>query len=136
MGPWNGDSLKNGKKSRLARNGPFSQILSQLTQQQGDDVDANLNADLLGIMNENIKQEESFARLFWEEQLKTASVKDARQIHWHPLMIKWCLNLKLISSAAYHTVQMSDFLRLPSERTLLDYTHYFKSQAGFLLDLK
>ena len=28
--PWNGDSLKNGKKSRLARNGPFSQILSHI----------------------------------------------------------------------------------------------------------
>ena len=115
--------------------------IKELTQQQGDDVDANLNADLLGIMNENyenIKQaypEESFARLFWEEQLKAASVKDARQICWHPLMIKWCLNLKLISSAAYHTVQTSGFLRLPSERTLRDYTHYFKSQAGFLPDL-
>lgn len=97
--------------------------------------------DLLGIMNENstnIKQaypEGSFARLFWEEQLKAASVKDARQIRWHPLMIKWCLNLKLISSAAYHTVRTSGFLRLPSERTLRDYTHYFKSQAGFLPDL-
>lgn len=27
--------------------------IKELTQQQGDDVDANLNADLLGIMNEN-----------------------------------------------------------------------------------
>lgn len=115
--------------------------IQQLTQQQGDDVDTNLNADLLGIMNENheqIKQaypEGSFARLFWEQQLKAASVKDARQVRWHPLMIKWCLNLKLISSAAYHSVRSSGFLRLPSERTLRDYTHYFKSQAGFQPDL-
>ena len=77
----------------------------------------------------------SFASLFWEEQLKAASVKDARQIRWHPLMIKWCLNLKLISSATCHTVRTSVFLRLPSEKTLRDYTHYFKSQAGFLPDL-
>ena len=85
--------------------------IKELTQEQGDDVDANLNANLLGIMNEsceNIKRaypEGSFARLFWEDQLKAASVKDARQICWHPLMIKWCLNLKLISSAAYVNVR-------------------------------
>ena len=28
--PWNGGSLKNGKQPRLARSGPFSQILSHL----------------------------------------------------------------------------------------------------------
>lgn len=88
-------------------------------------------------MNENCERikhtypDGSFARLLWEEQLKSASVKDSRQIRWHPLMIKWCLNLKLISSAAYHAVCTSGFLRLPSERTLRDYTHYFKSQPGF-----
>ena len=44
--------------------------IKELTQQQGDDVDANLNADLLGIMNENCENieqaypEGSFARLF------------------------------------------------------------------------
>ena len=115
--------------------------IAELTQQQGDSIDPILHGDLLTIMNENydqIKQaypEGSFARLFWEEQLKAASVKDPRQIRWHPLMIKWCLNLKLISSAAYHTVRTSGFLRLPSERTLRDYTHYFKSQPGFQPEL-
>ena len=32
-------------------------------------------------------------------------------------------------------MQTSGFLRLLSERTLRDYTHCFKSQAGFLPDL-
>ena len=32
-------------------------------------------------------------------------------------------------------MRTSGFLRLPSERTLRDYTHYFKSQPGFLPDL-
>jgi hypothetical protein len=31
--PWNGDSLKNDKKTRLEQSGPFSQILSQLSEQ-------------------------------------------------------------------------------------------------------
>ena len=63
--------------------------------------------------------------------LRAACAKDPRQVKWHPLMIRWCLNLKLLSSAAYHATQTTGFIRLPSERTLRDYTHYFKSQTGF-----
>ncbi len=37
-------------------------------------------------------------------------------------MIKWCVNLKLISSSAYNALRTSGFLKLPSERTLRDYS--------------
>ena len=70
-----------------------------------------------------------------KSQLKAASVSDSRQVHWHPLLIKWCLNLKLISSASYHAVHSSGFLRLPSECTLRNYTNYFTNQPGFQPDL-
>lgn len=56
-------------------------------------------------------------------------------MRWHPLIIRWCLNLKLISSAAYHATRSAGFIKLPSERTLRDYTHYFKSRAGFQLEV-
>ena len=75
--------------------------------------------------------EGSFGRLFWEEQLRSATAKDARQVRWHPLMIRWCLNLKLLSSSAYHAKRSAGFIKLPSERTLRDYTHYFESKTGF-----
>ena len=39
-------------------------------------------------------------------------------MHWHPMIIKWCLHLKVLSSAAYHAFQTSRFITLPSERTL------------------
>jgi hypothetical protein len=39
--------------------------------------------------------------------------------------------LKLLSSSAYHATRTAGFIKLPSERTLRDYTHYFKHQAGF-----
>ena len=109
------------QKARVAekQNEKLRARIAELTEKQGDPVDPTFHVDLLIILNENYEQikqtypEGSFARLFWEEQLKAATVKDPRQIRWHPLMIKWCLNLKLISSAAYHTVQSSGFLRLP-----------------------
>ena len=50
-------------------------------------------------------------------------------------MVRWCLNLKLLSSAAYNSLRTSGFLTLPSERTLRDYAHFIKSPAGFSSDL-
>ena len=41
------------------------------------------------------------------------------------------MNLKLLSSSAYHCLSTSGFVKLPSERTLRDYTHVFKSTTGF-----
>ena len=104
---------------------------------QGDTVDSELHSDLLHIMNENVDQirkaypENSFSRLFWDEQLKAASTKDPRQVRWHPVLIKWCLNLKLLSSSAYHAMRTSGFLKLPLVRTLRDYVHYFSNRPGF-----
>ena len=70
---------------------------------QGETVDNELSSDLLEIMHENADQirnaypENSFSRLFWYEQLKAASTKDPRQVRRHPVLIRWCLNLKLLS---------------------------------------
>lgn len=105
--------------------------------QQGENVDNELHSDLVNIMKENADEirkvypENSFSRLFWDEQLKAASAKDPRQVRWHPVLIKWCLNLKLLSSSAYHAMRTSGFLKLPSERTLRDYVHYFSNRPGF-----
>ena len=90
-------------------------------------VNENLHKERIN----NTYPEESFCRLFWEKQFKAASLTDARQIKWHPIIIKWCLNFKLISGAAYHAVRASNFIKLPSERTLRDYTNHFENKAGF-----
>ena len=70
-------------------------------------------------------------KFFWQEQMHALSCKDSRQIRWHPLMIKWCLNIKLRSTSAYAAMRNSGFLKLPSERTLRDYTHWTKMSSGF-----
>ena len=63
--------------------------------------------------------------------MQALSFKDSRQIRWHPLMIKWCLNVKLRSTSAYAAMRNSGFLKLPRERTLQDYTHWTKMTSGF-----
>ena len=52
-------------------------------------------------------------------------------MRWHPLMIKWALHLRMLSSAAYHATRTAGFIALPSERTLRDYIHVFPSDVGF-----
>ena len=52
-------------------------------------------------------------------------------MRWHPTIITMCLNIKLLSTSTYHALRTASFMKLPSERTLCDYTHYFKMKAGF-----
>ena len=52
------------------------------------------------------------------------------QMRWHPFMIRFALNLKYASTAAYRAVQQSGIISLPSERTLRDYTHWVSIKDG------
>ena len=105
------------------------------------ELDDQMNSDLLKIMDENTERvksdfaENSFQRLFWEQQLKSTKVKDKRQMSWHPMIIKWCLHLKMLSSAAYHAFWTSGFITLPSKRTLRDCTHLARSAMGIQSDV-
>lgn len=115
--------------------------IEQCAEQKGVQIQPSLNEDFLAIMTEKNSEVEkcfpegSFRRLFWDQQFQAAKTKDARQMRWHPCMIRWCLNLKLLSSAAYHSLRTSGFLKLPSERLLRDYTHFIKSKPGFSSEL-
>ena len=111
--------------------------IASSAEKNGISVDSYLHADLKEIIAENQQSiydqfpEGSFKRLFWDQQAQAASLADTRQMRWHPVMVRWCLNLKLISSGAYHALRSSGFIQLPTERTLNDYTHYIKSRPGF-----
>ena len=125
--------VQNAEKTVLH----LQERIKKLTQTEGEHLDVDFQSDLISIMNSNknkVKEaypDGSFPKLFWDEQLKAASVSDPRQVRWHPVIIKWCLNLKLLSSASYHALRSSGFIKLPSDRTLRDYTHYFKNKTGF-----
>ncbi len=130
-------SLKKEAVAAKAAVKRLKEKIMRIQEQQSESVSNGLNSDLTQIMNDNVHvvhktyPENSFARLFFDEQIKAASVKDRRQVRWHPLLIKWCLNLKLLSSSAYSAMRTSGFLTLPSERTLRDYVHYFEHRPGF-----
>jgi hypothetical protein len=101
-------------------------------------LNSTLHSDFKAIMNEMSEKvqedyaEDSFRRVFWNQQLKANRVEDSKLIRWHPAIIKWCLHLKFISSAGYHALRGSGLITLPSERTLRDYSHYVRAGVGFI----
>lgn len=119
----------------------LSERLSAATNANNVVVDPQLHGDLKSIMEDNYSKvledfpEGSFQRLFWEQQIKAARVSGAKGMRWHPMMVRWCLNLKLLSTSCYNALRTSGFMKLPSERTLCDYTHYVKSRSGFQDDI-
>ena len=77
---------------------------------------------------------ESPQRIFWDQQRKYNSLKDKRQMRWHPLVIRFALNLKYLSSSAYNAVANGGVINLPSQRTLSDYTHWASPHTGIQLE--
>ena len=131
------------RKTKLQRD-RLIEKLERLIQSQGASVDTGLHNDLCRIINDEQSAiaklpEDSFQRLFWEQQSQAVLKKnqsskgDCRGMRWHPLMIRWCLYLWHQSQKAYEKVR--DVLSLPSQRTLRDYTHFCASSSGFSTDV-
>jgi len=53
--------------------------------------------------------------LFWEQQVDNIK-KTPTQHQWHPMLMRWCSHLHMLSPAVYDAVQ--HVLLLPSDRTL------------------
>ena len=74
--------------------------LEEILETHGSTLDEELHNDMKSIMAENAQSiadkhpNDTFARVFWEQQMKASSLSDARQMRWHPAMIKWCIYLR------------------------------------------
>ena len=111
--------------------------LQEETAAVGETVAEDMHASLQTIIadSEFMVQDrfppDSFGRIFWEEQKKAVQASTPSTMRWHPLMIKWCLHLRHLSSSSYEALRKSGCLSLPSQRTLRDYTHFAKAESGF-----
>ena len=66
-------------------------------------------------------------KIFWQQQQKAMACCNARQIRWHPMMIRFCLSLAIKSPSAYDAFQ--NVLYLPSRRRLRDYKNVISPQV-------
>jgi len=115
----------------------LQEALADATGTDGMDLDEELHNDLIQLIKDHSKDVEStfdegtFQRLFWSQQQTANSLQNSKSMRWHLLIIKWCLYLRHLLGKAYELLRSSGCIKLPSQRTLRDYTHYIKSQMGF-----
>ena len=106
--------------------------LEQATELRGTMVDEDLQSDLMQIMEENSPYvtksypQEPFIQSFRESQHRASSLKDAQSTR---------LYLHHLSSSAYQMLHESGVIKLPSQRTLQDYTCYNKRTTGFSVEV-
>ncbi len=81
------------------------------------------------VTNTSVYRGNTFTKLYWDQQKLTASKGDARGMRWHPMVIKWCLNLKLQSAKAYQTLKNS-ILQLHCDTTLQSFIHWTRPTSG------
>ena len=92
-------------------------------------VSAEFGQDIAKVFQDNHHLMTPVQKLFWAEQMKALSTQNnPRQMRWNPFMIRLALHIQMISSSAYEYMQL--FLRLPSQRTLYDFTHYVDAKEG------
>lgn len=100
-------------------------------------MDEELHNDMKTLIDSSTKQvhslhpDETFECIFWDQQKKVSSLKKAKSMRWHPIFIKWCLYLRHLSEKSYELLRKTGCIKLPSQRTLRDYTHYISTTIGF-----
>ena len=100
-------------------------------------VSSELSSDFQKLFSQrNEKEIAPFMKLFWKEQQKNISSSSPTSIRYHPMTIKFCLNLAAKLSSAYKDLQYDStagtgILVLPSLRTLRDHKTYIRPTRGF-----
>ena len=133
--------LQQERKANRSKVTRLKQKISKITEEQGIQLDEVLHKDMQLIVDEEKDAihskypENSFQRLFWEQQEKALTLKNARSMRWHPLFIKWCIYLRHLSRASYEMLRNSGCIKLPSQQTLRDYTYYVQTAIGFSVEV-
>jgi hypothetical protein len=131
-------SLCNAKRTIRIRDQKIARIkkrIESVTSDAGIQLESDAFDEVEGVISEKCSEIEAlpvsdFRRVFWEQQVAALKVKGKTAMRWHPLFIRWCLNLSRVSPKAYEVMRESG-IQLPTRRTLNDYTHWVSSKPGF-----
>ena len=132
-------TVQNAKRSSTRHVQRLKQKISALISKDGlrlhDDDSDDMNVIISTSSTEITRNlsKNDFQQIFWEQQMLFNKSKSKKGMWWHPLIIRFALNLRYLSSTAYKAV--GNFLHLSSKRTLQDYTHVMKFNAGTSSDV-
>ncbi|KAJ1526448.1 hypothetical protein ONE63_009582 [Megalurothrips usitatus] len=112
-------------KKKLTR---VRERMQEVIKKQGVGVDHDISHDLLELLNSgSITPAQS---VFLQQQIKASQLKNACGMRWHPTMVRLALSVHLTSPAAYNLLRETGMVRLPSARTLFDYSHARPIEEG------
>ena len=120
------EQLKNVQKSRKSIRAKHKRLAKKVIKEERSKEDGDARV-LMDDVTSEIRMQydtDSLQYVLWQEQKKYNLLKNKCQMRWHPLVIRFALSLFYSSRVAYRTATSSGFLALPSERTLMDYTHW------------
>ena len=122
-------SLKQDKTRLEAKNEKLVEKVKTMIKKDGERLGQGDSEDLVEIMEKAVKESSSdYQKLLIQQQLDYNKATTAKNMRWHPTIIKWCLYITSKSPKAYKLLRESGFLKLPSERTLYDYSHVVKGK--------
>lgn len=98
----------------------------------------SVTSDIEELVNETInttqpKFDNDIKELFWQQQIKQ-SKKSSKGMRWHPMLIRWALTIRSMSSNAYDYIRESGMVSLPHNNTLNHYVTYRESNCGLIAD--
>lgn len=116
--------LEEQKRQLNAANRKITRLqkrMQDLLKKEGVNIDRQLSKDLTDILkSSDISPAQS---IFMQQQVKASQLKNKCGMRWHPTMLRFALALHLSSPAAYETARDTGMIKLPSKRTLFDYSH-------------
>ena len=106
----------------------LQQKMQQALAVDGVNIQTDVSQDLEDILNgHDLSPAQS---LFLQQQLKATKAKGPSGVRWHPSMIRFALAIYTASPSAYQAARDSGIIKLPSQRTLFDYTHVNPASKG------
>ncbi|CAM1154841.1 Uncharacterised protein r2_g4364, partial [Pycnogonum litorale] len=116
-------TLKNTREKLTESEKNVKKLVSEL-----DNIGVNVEKQLSTTFEKIVEKDgNKFSKLFFDEQKKRWAGSKGR---WHPMLVRYALLLHSRSPSAYRLLNETGVLKLPSERTLQDYSHAVKPACG------
>lgn len=108
--------------------------IRELLGSEGVEIDKDLHTELTATLRGKGSEMTELQKLFLKEQVKAGKVKKSTGMKWHPVMLRLAIYLYCSSPATYNVLLDSGMVKLPSSRTLFDYTHVTSNVEGIQKD--
>lgn len=129
------ENLRKENRNINQRNKRLVQKIQSLMQNEGVYLDRPTSEQVEELVDSSeaelfsLFEPDSYCHLLWQEQKKARKTK-AKQMRWHPAIIRWAIAIHTKSTSAYDLLRKSGFLRLPHFNTLYQYTHFTNPVTG------